>query len=251
MTANCKVAREERVLRITLARAEKRNALSPDFCQAIVAAVEAAQGNREIGSVLIDAEGAVFCAGMDLDEATEAATAVHERLFTLGFWSRKPVVVAVQGPALGGGLGLVANAHIAVAAQGATFALTEIRLAMWPYVIWRAVRNAVGERRTLELALTGKVFGVNEAVSYGLVHEVVPAIEIDDRATALAHHLSQLSPDAMARGLAFAAEARGLGFEEQGARALAVRAESFASADFAEGIASMKEKRRPAWPSLQ
>ena len=121
-----------------------------------------------IRCVLIDAAGNFFSAGMDLDEAlspdASEKTAIHERLFTLGARATKPIVAAVQGPALGGGVGLMANAHIVVAAHGTTFGLTEIRIGMWPFVIFRSVSNAIGERRATELALTGRIFGLPAAL---------------------------------------------------------------------------------------
>jgi methylglutaconyl-CoA hydratase len=245
------VSREDRILRLAINRADKRNALSNELCESLVAAIEAAQGDPAVGCVLLEANGDVFSAGMDLDEATApgavATTAVHERLFTMGSWTRKPIVAAVNGPALGGGLGLVANAHIAVASHGVSFGLTEIRIAMWPFVIWRAVAAAIGERRATALAVTGRIFSVNEAVQWGLVHEVTPPFELDDRATAIAQHVSELSPGALALGLEFVARSRGLSSDEGGRLALDMRAEAFASPDFHEGVAAFREKRKPQW----
>jgi enoyl-CoA hydratase/carnithine racemase len=120
-----KVQREERVLRITLDDAVRRNALSERACHDVLGALDEGWADDGVGCILLDAEGPVFCAGMDLDEATAAdaasRTVLHERLFTFGFNAPKPVVAAVQGPALGGGVGLIANAHIVVAAQGVQF----------------------------------------------------------------------------------------------------------------------------------
>jgi enoyl-CoA hydratase/carnithine racemase len=246
-----KISREERVLRLTLNRADKRNALDSQLCRSIVDAVESAQNDAGIGSILIDARGDVFCAGMDLDEAAEEGaaerTTIHERLFTFGVRVRKPVVAAVAGPALGGGLGLVANAHIVVAAHGCNFGLTEIRVGMWPFVIWRAMVTAIGERRTTMLALTGKIFGVNEALQWGLVHEVTPPFELDDRATAIAMHLADSSAQAIRLGLDFLRESRGVDAHAAGDLALRFRERAFASEDFREGVAAFREKRKPQW----
>lgn len=245
-------AREGRVLRLTLNRPDKRNALSNELCEAISSAVEGAEDDRGVGAILIDARGEVFCAGMDLDEALEQdaaqRTAIHDRLFTLGSRVRKPVVMAVNGPALGGGVGLVANAHIVIASHGCHFGLTEIRIGLWPFVIWRAMVLAIGERRTTALALTGRIFGVNEAVQWGLVHEVAPSFELDDRATAVATHLAESSPQAIRLGLEFVRESRSLNFAGAGQAALRFRERAFATADFREGVAAFREKRKPEWP---
>src|SRR6476659_6517724 len=213
MTASLEISREQRVLRVTLNRPEKRNALTSEICGSIADTVEAADQDESVGAVILDAKGDVFCAGMDLDEAilpgAADQTVVHQRLFTLGARVTKPIVCAVQGPALGGGIGLICNAHVAVAAHGSSFGLTEIRIGMWPFVIYRSVALALGERRALELSLMGRIFNVPEAVQWGLIHEATPAFELDDRATAIATHLAQSSPQAMRLGLEFVRRTHG------------------------------------------
>ena len=146
------INREDRVLHITLNRPEKRNALTSDMCaQELVKAMNEVQGDADIGSILIDAEGAVFSAGMDLEEAASSKNihrlATHERLFTYGSISRKPIVVCVKGPALGGGMGLVVQGHVVVAAQGSLFGLTEIRVGLWPFLVSAALRPQLPQAR--------------------------------------------------------------------------------------------------------
>lgn len=254
MSTNLKKHRDRGVLRLTLARPEKRNALSFAMCRQLVDAFGEAEGDPHVGAVLLDGEGKTFCAGMDLDEAllpnAAAQAAVHEELFTVGFRLRKPIVAAVHGAALGGGAGLVANAHIVVACEEASFGLTEVRLGLWPFVVFRAVAWAVGERRALELALTGRTFGAAEASRLGLVHEVVPASLLAERAGNIAAALAASSREALHLGLEFVHRTRGLSLEEAGPVAAEFRARAFASADFAEGVRAFREKRAPRWPSL-
>jgi enoyl-CoA hydratase/carnithine racemase len=116
---------------------------------------------------------------------------------------------------------------------------------MWPFVIYRSVVQALGERRTLELSLMGRIFNVPEALQWGLIHEATPAVELDDRATALATHLAQSSPQAMRLGLEFVRRTHGLDPIAAAPVALDMRKEAFASADFHEGVAAFREKRRP------
>src|SRR5438477_7547087 len=155
--------REGRLLRLTLNRPEKRNALDAALCRALVSALDEAAADPAISAILLTGNGKAFCAGMDLAEieqttGTAEIDAVHEQLFTAGARLPKPLIAGVHGAALAGGTGLVANCHIVVASPGATFGLTEIRLGLWPFLVYRAVAAALGDRRTLELSLTGRIF---------------------------------------------------------------------------------------------
>ena len=255
MSQTLEVNRDGRLLRLTLSRPEKRNALNLELCQALVDAVDGAQNDASVGAILIDAKGEVFCSGMDLDEALEAGPTaglvLHDQLFTIGSRSAKPIVAAVNGPAIAGGAGLVANAHIVIASHGSSFGVTELRVGMWPFVISRALVAAMGERRALELTLSSRIFGANEAKEYGLVHHVVPPIELEERAEGIARQLAEW-PSAVVRfGMAYTHQARVLDVQRAGQVALALRAENFRNADFAEGVHAFKEKRRPVWPSNQ
>jgi enoyl-CoA hydratase/carnithine racemase len=141
------VHHKHRILHIALNRPEKRNALTCDMCSGIADAVASAQNRDDIGVILITAAGQVFCAGMDLDEAALShhnLASAHEELFTMGAHSVKPIVICVNGPALGGGLGLVAQGHVVVAAEGAVFGLPEIRIGLWPFLVYRSIEAAVG-----------------------------------------------------------------------------------------------------------
>ncbi len=249
------ISREGRVLRIALNRPAKRNALKSGMCHELVEAISDAETDRSIGAILLEGAGDVFCAGMDLDEVllpgAAEQTKIHEDLFSLGARLVKPIVAAVQGAALGGGIGLIANAHVVVAAHGTSFGLTEIRTGMWPFVVFRSVSVAIGERRALELSLTGRIFGTTEALQYGLVQHVTPAIELDDRASAIAGGLANSSPETIRRGMSMVRESRELNWKDACELALSARARAFASPDFAEGVRAFKEKRQPRWPSLE
>lgn len=245
-------SREGRVLRVTLNRPEKRNALNAELCRVVVASLENALSAPEVGAILLCANGKHFCSGMDLSEVS-AATAdsisdAQERLFTVGAWAEKPIVAAVKGAALGGGMGLVGNCHIVVAHPEASFGLTEIRVGLWPFLVYRALSAGLGERRVLELALTGRVFGAPEAKEMGLVQEVAP--DTQTRAAEIASAVSGFSPTTIRSGLRFTREVRGQDWDAAGRIARQMRDEVFASSDFREGLRAFVEKRTPRWPSV-
>ncbi len=243
-----------RILQVTLNRPAKRNALNAEMCSGIVAAVRSAQERREIGAILITANGPVFCAGMDLDEAAAAQedelAEIHEQLFSLGASSMKPIVVCVNGPALGGGLGLMAQGHAVLASQGAAFSLPEIRIGLWPFLVYRSIESAIGVRRTLELSLTGRVFHAQEALQWGLVHQVCHGGEVCERAQAQARELAKASPAAVAAGMQYFHQSRGKSWDEAGEIASRLRGDIMRSADFQEGYEAFKHKREPRWPSM-
>ncbi len=249
MSEILQIERDGRVLRVTMNRPEKRNALNAALCQELIAAFSDAESDADIGAVLLSGNGKSFSAGMDLDEALslESSTPLadlHERLFTAYSWMDKPVVAAVHGTAFAGGTGLVANAHIAIAADDATFGLTEIRLGLWPFLIFRSVSRAVGERRAVELSLTGRIFGTAEALDYGLVHEVVPAGGMAARAAEIAANVAEMSSDAVSSGLAYVEAARSTGVEEAGRMARTLRHQIFQSAEFHARVREFRSRKK-------
>lgn len=241
-----------RVLRLVMNRPDKRNALNAALCRDLVDAIGHAERDPRIGVIVLAGAGSCFSAGMDLSEIQEIHPepigTVHEQLFTLSTRLSKPLLGEVHGPALGGGMGLVANCHIVVASAAAQFGLTEIRLGLWPFLVFRAVSIALGERRAIELALTGRIFDVQEAKQLGLVHEIAP--DLPARVMELAGQLAAGSPRATQSGLNFVQEARGRDWEMAGLIARRVREEVFRSGDFLEGVRAFREKRKPNWPSL-
>jgi enoyl-CoA hydratase/carnithine racemase len=240
--------RDGRLLRLALNRPEKRNALNAALCAELTAALVEADHDPDVGAILLTGNGKGFSAGMDLDEALTADAGaladLQERLFTAYSWLTKPLIAAVQGTALAGGTGLAANAHIVIAAHDATFGLTEIHIGLWPFVIFRAMVHAVGERRAVELSLTGRKLGAREAYDCGLVHQVVNAGDLESTAQATALGIANSSPTAIATGLAFVQESRGVSIEEAGRAARSCRQQICEGADFQERVRQFRARKR-------
>jgi len=236
---SCKVERTGRLLRITLARPEKRNALNAELCRALVETIEAVTP-EDTGAILLDAEGPSFCSGMDLQDSLEndpsQLASLHERLFTLGRRSRVPIVARVQGHAIAGGTGLVANAHLVIADEGAQFGLTAQRVAMWPFLIYRAVEEAIGARRALGWTLSARLYSAAEAREAGLVHEIGNM----DLATELAERL----PDAVGLGMRYYRESRGLDHAASGTLAAKLRTELMASPGYIEAVQQFRNRKK-------
>ncbi len=245
------VSQEWRVQTVTLNRPEKRNALNLELCQELADAFDRAD-HGSTGAIVLNANGPSFCAGMDLKEVSEIdqiqLAGIHERLFTTIHRTRTPIIAAVHGAALAGGTGLAANAHIVIAKPDAVFGLTEVRIGFWPVLIFRAVESAMGQRRTVELSLTGRDFSAKEALDYGLVTEMA-----DDplkRAHEIAVQLAGFSPIAIGAGLDYVHQINGHDWEHAGKVGRQTRNRLLESEDFKEGSQAFLEKRQPSWPSL-
>jgi enoyl-CoA hydratase/carnithine racemase len=186
-----RVEQNGRVRRLTLARPDKRNVLDTDLAQSLLRELAEAEADPETGAILLDADGEVFCGGLD------PSGEFPDEIFNFGACARKPVVVAVKGVAISAGVALVANAQVAVAAQGSTFGLTDIRDGCVHSGLLEAASVAMGLRRTGELALTGRIFSTQEALAFGLIHAVTPAFELDDRALSIAGVIADADPEAV------------------------------------------------------
>jgi enoyl-CoA hydratase/carnithine racemase len=192
-----RVEQDGRVRRLTLAAPSRRNVLDAALAAQLLNELQDAQAHPDTGAILVDAEGPVFCGGLDFAEP------LPEEIFAFGRQLSKPIVAAVQGVAVSAGVALIANAHVAVAAQGSSFGLTDIREGRCHPGILEAVAVAIGDRRARELALTGRVFTAPDALAWGLVHAVTPPFELDDRASAIATALANADRGAVQAILAF------------------------------------------------
>jgi enoyl-CoA hydratase/carnithine racemase len=180
-----RVEQDGRLYRIALSSPETRNVI--DTPGDLLREIRAAEADASVGAILIEADGPIFSAGCEPDE----------ELRSIGRNISKPIIAAVKGVALSGGLALAANAHVVVAAQGTSFGLTDIREGRCDPAIGKAVAYAVGERRAMELGLSGRIFSTPDALAWGLVHHVAPAFELDDRATEVATGIANAHPDAI------------------------------------------------------
>jgi enoyl-CoA hydratase/carnithine racemase len=172
------------VATITLDSQHNRNALSRQLVSELFTALESAAADPAVKVVLITSAGRVFCSGADLseassdgmDEGTRKIVALQRLIVSMD----KPVVTRIGGAVRAGGIGIVAASDIAIAAEEATFALTEVKLGLAAAIISLTVHARMTPRAAALTTLGGEVFGGAEAASYGLVTKAVPADELDD-----------------------------------------------------------------------
>ena len=191
----------DRVATITLDSPHNRNALSRQLVTELFDRLDAAEGDESVKAVVIRSSGRVFCSGADLSEATsqgmEQGAREIVRLQRLIVTMGKPVVVEVGGPVRAGGIGIVAAADLAIAADDATFALTEVKLGLAAAIISLTVHHRMNPRAASLTTLGGEVFSGTAAAAYGLVTKAVPG----DRLAAEVRELCASLTTGAAQGL--------------------------------------------------
>jgi methylglutaconyl-CoA hydratase len=240
------------VATITLDSPHNRNALSSQLRRELHAHLSTAIGDAEARVIVLAHTGPVFCAGMDLKEAGGASASsqgVNEfpAILELIWASPKPVVAKLAGPARAGGVGLVAAADIAVAAEEATFAFTEVRIGVIPAVISVTVLPRLLPRAAHELFLTGETFDARRAERIGLINSAVPAGELDAEVARYSGMLALGGPIALANTKELLRRERSADLAEDFAAMSALSAGFFASAEGQEGILAFAQKRKPNW----
>jgi len=246
-----------RVACLTLNNPTKRNAMNYAMVNASIAALREVDADEAVRAVVIAGAGDNFSAGGDLKEfAEELKLSAFEHwqaadpwvdLFRLVRAMRMPVIAAVQGYALAGGCGLVALCDMAIAAEDAKLGTTEIRIGLFPMVVFPALRRAVGERKALEMALTGNMFDAEEALRMGLVNRVVPRDELLDTAMELAASMARKGPAAMAMGKHLFYATADMGYDEALEFARSIRVVYMLADDVNEGVDAFLNKRKPDW----
>jgi methylglutaconyl-CoA hydratase len=236
---------------ITLNRPQARNALSADLVAALLEDLRAAQRDARARVIVLTGAGSAFCAGADLknrgDMGGEGRGNPFVEILRLVRHGEKPVIAAVNGHAFGGGLGLVAAADIAIAAEGAQMSFSEVRIGAVPAMISVVVLPKLGPHQTMRLFLTGERFDARRAEGYGLVHRVVPAGELERAVEADVHAIAQGGPNAVREAKQLIRTVERLPEDEAFAFAEKKIAELFASEEAAEGMRAFAEKRPPRW----
>jgi methylglutaconyl-CoA hydratase len=255
-----RVERDGGVARVILNRPEVRNAFNAELIAILAWTFEAfaEEPPDALRAVVLSGAGEVFCAGADVEwqrasiglsmEENEAdAGRLQEMLLAIDDCP-VPVIAAVQGAALGGGMALCCVADMTVATADATFGFTEVKLGLMPAVISPFVLPRIGEGAARASFLSGERLDAERALRIGLVSEVVadgPALEA--RVAALVAEVLGGGPEAVRNAKAVIADQRGLSRSESLRLTVARAARQRVSAEGQEGLSAFLEKRRPSW----
>ena len=249
------LAESESIATITLARPEKRNALSLVCMRELIACLDdIARRAAEVRAVILAAEGKAFCAGHDLGEMTGRSVAEYREIFDVctQLMTRlqsipQPVIAQVHAVATAAGCQLVATCDMAIAAEGAVFATPGVRIGLFCTTPMVALTRAIGRKRAMEMLMTGTPIDARTAADWGLINRAVPAAELAAATRALALKIAEASGFTVGLGKqAFHAQ---IDLDQPNAYAYAKEVMSMnALADDAqEGIGAFLEKRPPGW----
>jgi enoyl-CoA hydratase/carnithine racemase len=248
--SDIQVTEQDRVLRLHINREAKRNALNAEVLRGMLAAL---RHPGEARVVLITSEGAVFCSGADLVQMAPDATGleVHEsrglvREVVLAMQDCPiPVVAAVQGLCLAGGVGIILGCDIVLAAEGAAFGLPEVGLGIWPFMVSALLAKQISPKRAMEMMLSARRVPAAEALEMGLISRVVS--DLPAETDALMQTLANRPPVAVRLGkVAFKnAQESSLpaGLDAMQAQLSLLNS----TADASEGISAFLQKRQPEW----
>ena len=246
---------EDGILTLTIHRPEALNALNRNVIDALSAALEAAQDNDDVRVIVLTGAGEkAFVAGADIKEFADFDQAQGEDLARRGQrdlfdrveQSRKPVVAAVNGFALGGGLELAMAAHVRIASSNARMGLPEVSLGVIPgYGGTQRLAQIVGKGKAMEMVLTGGMIDAEAALACGLVNQVVDQELLLETAQIMAGKIAKNAPTALAAAL----DSVLAGYSREGFDVEIQRfGQCFTTNDFKEGTTAFLEKRKPQFP---
>jgi len=241
---------------ITLNRPDKRNAISIQMIAELQAALDDIE-KTHARVVILTGSGKAFCAGIDLDylQAIACQSAAENqddskriaKMFRKIWSYSRPLIAAVNGHALAGGCGIATLCDFTIAVPEAKFGYTEVKIGFLPAIVSVFLTRQIGEKRTRDLLLTGRLVEAAEAKELGLINEIVPSERLMHRAHELADTIRAASPGSITRAKHLLFSSAAASVDNDLERAVLESARVRCTPDFKEGLAAFLEKRKPIW----
>ncbi|MCU4182843.1 enoyl-CoA hydratase/isomerase family protein [Acidiferrimicrobium sp. IK] len=239
------------VATITMDHPENRNAITPELLAEVGAALADAGADPAVRVVVLTHTGPAFCAGADLKRAgaRSHAAAPHDMAGVLSavMDSPKPVVARIAGHCAGGGVGLAAAADISIAAAGARFAFSEVRIGVAPAIISVVCLPKLRRADALELFLTGERISAARAAEVGLINRAVPDDELDAAVAGVVRALLAGAPGALAAAKSLVYDVGGMERADAFAATARLSASLFEGEEARAGMAAFARKETPPW----
>jgi enoyl-CoA hydratase/carnithine racemase len=243
------------VARLTIDRAERRNAINPEVVAGLADGLAKAEADGSIKVVVLTGAGdKAFCAGGDLGGMADVSRVAQHfirgevgDLFRQMRASRLPIVARVNGHALAGGFGLMLACDLVIAADDAEIGTPEINIGLWPFMISAVIKRDVPRKIALELMLTGRRMGAEEAARWGFINRVVERAGLDDAVTETTEVLASKSPLIVSLGKRSFYAAEDMDFDHSLEYLAGMLTVCLESEDTIEGVTAFLEKRSPDW----
>lgn len=248
---------ERGIATITLNRPDKHNAINAQMISELTHAADWLASETSIRAVILASTGKSFCAGGDLGWMQEQADkdragkvseskALAHMLASLNALP-KPLIARIQGPAYGGGVGLISVCDVAIAVEGAKFGLTETKLGLIPATIGPFIIKRMGEGFARQVFFTGKLFDTEFALRSGLISKTCEATELDDVIAEEITPILQCAPGAIADAKALCLELEAMPAEEVADRTAAALADRWETEEAQLGISAFLQRKPPPW----
>jgi len=218
--------------------------------------LDQAGADPDVSVIVLSGAGGSFCAGADLGGSFGEEQSFLDKHDERGYYAgllvkmnrcKKPILAAVEGYCLAGGMGLCLSSDVVVASEDALFGLPEIKRGLWPYMVTAVLIRNVGRKKAAELCMTGERISAAEAERIGIVNHCVPKQEFEEKVAAMARKLSSFSPAIMGLGKSSFYQIADMNLGDALRYLQSQLTINIQTEDLREGITAFMQKRDPVW----
>ncbi len=248
---------KDRIATLTLNRPERRNAINAGIIAGMDRGLEQADQDSGVSAVILTGSGGHFCSGADLGgggfAGQQSFLELHEdrghyaQLLLKMNRCRKPILAAIEGYCLAGGMGLCLASDLVIADEEAQFGTPEIKRGLWPYMVTGFLIRSLGRKKAMELCLTGDRISAAEAERIGLINYAVPKDQFKERVDQTAAKLASLSPAILGLGKRSFYQMADMGLEDALEFLKSQLTINAQTEDIVEGVSAFIQKREPQW----
>lgn len=247
---------KDRVATITINRPERRNSMNTGVLDGLNRYFDEAAADPDVSAVILTGAGHTFCAGADLGSrfsGEQSFLDMHDDRIVFADLlikmnrCKKPILAAVEGYCLAGGMGLCLSSDVVIASEEAWFGVPEIKRGLWPYMVTAVLIRNVGRKKAAELCMTGERISAAEAERIGMINHCVPSEQFEVKVTEMAKTLSSFSPAIMGLGKSSFYRIADMTTEDALHYLRSQLTLNIQCDDLKEGISAFMEKREPQW----
>ncbi|RJP16714.1 MAG: crotonase [Candidatus Abyssobacteria bacterium SURF_5] len=247
---------KDKVASITINRPERRNALNSAVIAALTKYLDQAGDDPNVSAIILTGTGGNFCSGADLGGSFGGDQSFLDMHYDRGHYAnllmkmnscKTPILAAIEGYCLAGGMGLCLSSDVAIASEDAQFGLPEIKRGLWPYMVTAVLIRNVGRKKALELCMTGDRIPAAEAERIGIINYSVPKDSFQQRVSEMAKKLSSFSPAVMGLGKSSFYKIADMAVDDALSYLHSQLTVNTQVEDLMEGVAAFMQKRDPVW----